>query len=82
MFYHLKKYNFYHFLEYKVLYKTGDYARIVKGTILFEGRIDSQVKVRGHRVDLSEVEAALSKLAGIKKAVVLCYKPTEISQVC
>lgn len=62
------------------LYRTGDFARICKGTILYEGRTDSQVKIRGHRVDLSEVEKAVNSVEGIEKGVVLCYKPGEINQ--
>lgn len=49
--------------------------------IYFEGRTDSQIKVRGHRVDLSEVEAALAKIPQIHKIAVLTYKPGEIEQV-
>ncbi|XP_054273194.1 beta-alanyl-bioamine nonribosomal peptide synthetase ebony [Macrosteles quadrilineatus] len=63
------------------LYHTGDYGRLVKGTVLYEGRTDSQVKVRGHRVDLAEVDAALSKLPQVEKAAVLCYKPGEVDQM-
>lgn len=49
--------------------------------IYYEGRTDSQIKVRGHRVDLSEVEAAISKIKQIHKIAVLTYKPGEIEQV-
>jgi len=47
------------------LYRTGDYAKIEKGTLLYEGRTDSQVKIRGHRVDLSEVEKAVASVEGV-----------------
>lgn len=65
------------------MYRTGDYGKIVNGMLLYEGRTDSQIKVRGHRVDLSEVEAAILKLpnSGIDKLAVLCYKPGENEQV-
>lgn len=63
------------------LYRTGDFARLVKGSLIYEGRTDSQVKVRGHRVDLSEVEQAVAAVPGIDKTVVLCYKPGETEQV-
>lgn len=66
--------------EYKYLFKTGDFGRVEKGTLLYEGRTDSQIKVRGHRVDLSEVETALGKVPGIAKGVVLCYRPGEAEQ--
>lgn len=65
------------------MYKTGDYGKIVNGVLLYEGRTDSQIKVRGHRVDLTEVEAAIQKLPNIEidKLTVLCYKPGETEQV-
>ncbi|PNF43301.1 hypothetical protein B7P43_G14455 [Cryptotermes secundus] len=67
--------------EHSRLYRTGDFARLVKGSLMYEGRTDSQVKVRGHRVDLSEVEQAVAAVPGVEKSVVLCYKPGEIEQV-
>jgi acyl-coenzyme A synthetase/AMP-(fatty) acid ligase len=65
------------------MYQTGDYGRIVNGVLLYEGRTDSQIKVRGHRVDLTEVETAMQKLSdsSIDKLAVLCYKPGETEQV-
>ncbi|KAF7385849.1 hypothetical protein HZH66_011691 [Vespula vulgaris] len=66
--------------EYSRVFRTGDYAKIVKGTMVYEGRVDSQVKVRGHRVDLSEVEKIVSRMPEVDKAVVLCYKPGDLSQ--
>lgn len=51
------------------------------GSIQYEGRTDSQIKVRGHRVDLSEVEKQLCGLTAlVDKGVVLCYRPGEIDQ--
>uniref|UniRef100_V9IDN0 Mycosubtilin synthase subunit C n=1 Tax=Apis cerana TaxID=7461 RepID=V9IDN0_APICE len=67
-------------LEYSRIYCTGDYAKISKGVIIYEGRVDSQIKVRGHRVDLTEVEKAISRIPEIDGVVVLCYKPGELSQ--
>ncbi len=44
------------------LYRTGDLARLWRdGTFECLGRIDHQVKVRGHRVELGEIEAALER---------------------
>ncbi|XP_041783947.1 mycosubtilin synthase subunit C [Anopheles merus] len=62
------------------LYKTGDYASVSKGCVYYQGRMDSQIKIRGHRVDLSEVEANLLGLAGVDKGIVLCYRAGEIDQ--
>ncbi|KZC08307.1 Tyrocidine synthase 3 [Dufourea novaeangliae] len=65
---------------YSRIYRTGDYARISKGVVVYEGRVDSQIKVRGHRVDLAEVEKAVVKTPDVDSVVVLCYKPGELSQ--
>lgn len=69
------------FLEYSRIFRTGDYAKLVEETIIYEGRVDSQIKIRGHRVDLTEVERMVSKIPKINKVVILCYKPSELSQV-
>ncbi|PSM49079.1 amino acid adenylation protein [Chroococcidiopsis sp. CCALA 051] len=54
------------------LYKTGDLARYrLDGTIEFIGRIDHQVKVRGYRVELGAVEAALSQHPEVREAAVI-----------
>ncbi|MBE9498212.1 non-ribosomal peptide synthetase [Streptomyces sp. GKU 257-1] len=54
------------------MYRTGDLVRrLPDGRIEHLGRIDSQVKVRGHRVELEEIEAALRRLAGVRDAVVV-----------
>ncbi|WP_068618108.1 hybrid non-ribosomal peptide synthetase/type I polyketide synthase [Paenibacillus tuaregi] len=54
-----------------VMYKTGDLARwLPDGNIDFFGRTDHQVKVRGYRIELQEVETAMSRLSGIKACVV------------
>ncbi|XP_045108560.1 tyrocidine synthase 3-like isoform X2 [Portunus trituberculatus] len=66
--------------EYGVLYRTGDYARVVDGLLVFEGRADSQIKVRGHRVDMTEVEMAVKKVEGVDKVTIICYKPGEVDQ--
>jgi natural product biosynthesis luciferase-like monooxygenase protein len=54
------------------LYATGDRVRLrADGTLDFLGRGDGQVKIRGHRIELGEVEAALDALPGVTGSVVL-----------
>ncbi|MBF9030982.1 amino acid adenylation domain-containing protein [Rhodobacterales bacterium HKCCE3408] len=53
-------------------YRTGDLGlRRPDGTVLYRGRGDAQVKIRGHRVELAEVEAALAAIPGIDASAVL-----------
>ena len=54
------------------LYKTGDLARYrVDGNLEFLGRIDHQVKVRGFRVELEEIEAVLNQHPAVRESVVV-----------
>jgi amino acid adenylation domain-containing protein len=54
------------------IYKTGDLARwLDDGNVEFLGRIDQQIKIRGFRVELGEIESQLLSHPGIKEAVVL-----------
>ncbi|CAG9138066.1 unnamed protein product [Plutella xylostella] len=59
--------------DFARLYRTGDFGVLEKGVVLFAGRTDSQVKIRGHRVDLQEVDRAVNAVHGVEKGVVLCY---------
>ncbi|MCP4656225.1 MAG: amino acid adenylation domain-containing protein, partial [bacterium] len=54
------------------LYRSGDLVRwLPEGELEFLGRIDHQVKVRGLRLELGEIEAALARHPGVRQAVVL-----------
>ncbi|WP_394751364.1 non-ribosomal peptide synthetase, partial [Spongiimicrobium salis] len=58
--------------EGDLMYRTGDLGRwLVDGTIEFMGRMDHQVKVRGHRIELGEIEGALQEHGPIGSSVVL-----------
>jgi acyl-coenzyme A synthetase/AMP-(fatty) acid ligase/acyl carrier protein len=53
------------------LYRTGDRVRrLPTGDLEFLGRLDDQVKVRGHRVELAEVEAVIASHQRVRQAVV------------
>src|SRR6185436_15108254 len=53
------------------LYRTGDLARsFLDGRLEFLGRFDHQLKVRGFRVELGEIEAALALHPAVREAVV------------
>jgi len=55
----------------EVYFRTGDRVRALEdGTLAFVARDDRQVKVRGHRVELEEVETALLSLAPVEEAAV------------
>ena len=63
------------------IYRTGDIARYRdNGIIEFRGRADRQVKIRGHRIEPGEVEAAIMDCDGIREAVVIASGSTAIDQ--
>ena len=60
------------FVEGTRLYRTGDIVRWnERGQLEYLGRIDDQIKVRGFRVELGEVESQLLQVPGVREAVVV-----------
>ncbi len=73
------------FINYKGIriYKSGDYARWTEeGDVEILGRTDNQIKLRGLRIELGEVEAALAAVEGIKSVVVKIGKIKNIEHLC
>lgn len=60
------------------IYKTGDLVRLnEEGELEFFGRIDRQVKLRGYRIELSEIESVLREFPDVKHAVVDVYEESD-----
>ncbi|XP_069115437.1 uncharacterized protein [Argopecten irradians] len=65
-----------------LLYKTGDHAFQSKdGNITYVGRLDDMIKVRGQRVDLSEIEQVLIQHTKVELAVVVPHKCNQSKEV-
>ena len=58
------------------IYRTGDLGyRRDDGCIVFTGRLDRQIKIRGHRVELGAVETAMGQLDGVKESHAIGWAP-------
>lgn len=64
--------SYYSEIPGSVFYKTGDLGRYLPdGTIEYAGRMDHQVKIRGLRIELGDIETAIRQHPGVKEAVVV-----------
>ncbi len=58
--------------RYKTLYRTGDLGRFLPdGRIEYLGRLDHQIKIRGHRIELGEIEAVLINHEDVQKNLIV-----------
>ena len=58
--------------SFQRLYRTGDLGRVDASDVVhFVGRVDSQIKCRGHRIELGEIEAALQGFADLRDSAVV-----------
>jgi amino acid adenylation domain-containing protein len=63
------------FIKGKRIFKTGDQVKMLPdGNIEYIGRMDQQIKIRGSRVELGEIEVELSSYSQVKECAVLCKK--------
>ncbi len=61
-----------------MLYRTGDLVQedMETGVLRFRGRADNQVKLRGYRVELEEIDHALAKVSGVDRALAIVLRDT------
>ncbi len=69
---------------YERMYATGDFFRYLSnGTLGIIGRRDGQIKVRGNRVELTEVEACIRQMSGVKDVTVQAImNETGVKELC
>ena len=64
------------------LYATGDIGKYdIEGNIEYLGRIDTQIKLRGHRIELSEIENIILEYPSIKESVIKIVKEQLIAYI-
>lgn len=70
-------------VQNELMYKTGDIARMfADGNMEFLGRKDFQVKVRGYRIEMGEIENQILRHKNIKEAVVIAQGETRDKYLC
>lgn len=67
----------------RLMYRTGDMVRWnFKGLLEYVGRKDAQVKVRGFRIDLTEIENQIKNFEGITQAAVVVQEVGQLPHIC
>ena len=61
----------------KNCFRTGDMGYIENGKIYCKGRFDSQIKYKGYRIELSEIEAVISSFPGVENCAVIAKRNPE-----
>lgn len=65
-----------------IVYRTGDLGKyLADGVVAFVGRIDNQVKIRGNRVELLEVESEIGRCPGVDLCVVVAMENMDQEKV-
>ena len=66
----------------KIVYKTGDIGKQnTDGTFECFGRVDNQIKLRGHRIELEEIEAILNQYIGITCSLVCVHVINDVDKL-
>jgi len=69
--------------EKDIIYRTGDLGKLLSdGNVEFLGRKDSQVKIRGNRVELSAVETLIGEIEAVDQVVVCVHEEEDEKHIC
>ena len=64
-------------------YRSGDYAiELPNGDLVIKGRIDNQVKLRGLRIEIGEIESNIARFPHIKQVIVVIKRINEVEHLC
>lgn len=71
------------YIDDKVVYKTGDLVQWTEdGKLKFIGRVDYQVKVRGYRIELEEIENTALSVEGVNECAAIAVNDMEDKEIC
>ncbi len=65
-----------------IYYRSGDRVREdERGRLWFHGRVDNQVKIRGHRIELEEIDLAVQSVPDVQRAVAVVLAGSDGSEI-